>query len=300
MHRNYNKQSQILSLLQILEIKDGNRLIGKLLYDTTNDKIVFKNKIGLESNLVTEQMLQNDNKYDINNVINIEQKNENYVKYYGLWSKDITYSINSMVKYKNKFYLATEENINSKPSKLTQWDMLVYDVKPNNKEVAKFSINNTVREIDTIKKETVPIGFILQNNIPDFLDSIKNDIYINKSGNYQIIYNVAFASPITYCQIVLFTKIKENLVINNLGTACLSKSDTTHMVNINHSFVLNVDAEQQQLNTIDTTIDTEFDNNRYQYDTSVKLTFIMRFNNNDLGTELKIYSENSWLTIYEI
>ena len=101
MQRNYNKNQLNDPLISIFEIKNGNKLLGKLLYNNDTDKIIFRNKIGTNANIVTES--QNEIiKTNTQSVCTNASVNQhiNCVQYCGLWISDKEYQINSLVKYK--------------------------------------------------------------------------------------------------------------------------------------------------------------------------------------------------------
>jgi len=302
------------SPIKVQDIKNGNKVIGSMLYDTCTENLILRTKLGLHYNILTDRDIdkistktQDIKKED--STIKKEDDVINYqpIKYAGLWDKEHKYLNNTIVKYKSKFYLAIEESINSQPSKLINWDMFSYVPQTQTKEIATLGMNTNMTTINTIVNVNIPITFQL-NNSADFLEFIeaKSAIYICKPGSYQVTYNIAFSSPLTYCQIVLFTKNGENVSINKQGSAFLSKTNTLNMIAVNHSFVLNIENNKENNKTM-SSIDTDnisllegVENNKYYHEQDVKLTLVMRIEQDDINRSIEFYPDNSWMTIYEI
>ena len=264
--------------IKIIDIKDNNKIYGSLIYNKDQDTIYFINKSNVSQPLIGKRQIIKSN------------ENSDSLKYNGIWDQEVDYKINTIVKYRNRLYIS-KNNITDKclPYKSEEWELL-FKMNNNVKDVLRLKLSS--KESISIQKNMQPLLFT-HDVLPEFIEYIEasKSYYILKSGNYQVIYNLAFNTNASHFKVLFFLMAdKEKPKQIEDGSSYINNINDTNNTNINHNFIIQIDNE----------LDTTDDSFSFEQNTSHKILLSIRFDDTELGKYIKFIQNESWISIYNI
>ncbi len=267
--------------VKLIDVRDKRCTYGNLVYSKQDDNIYFINTNGIRRTLVnsnnTRQIIKHDDVYD-------------NIKYSGEWEKDKEYHMNSMVKYKSGLYLAKTDIKEVKPVNSTVWEPIIDIRKQSCKEIAKL-VSDSKEEI-LIRRKITPITFKLLSDC-SFIEYINHDksLYITRDGRYHVTYNISYQSDIEHLSVLFYVKQdNENKALHVVeGTSHSFKGKTDNIVNVNHSFCLEVTGSV-----------SNDDHSYNEGNDGHKLILALQFDEKEFGKVINIMTMETWIQMYEL